>query len=411
MLNEIKKFVTFNIETEKTINSTKKLVAVVSLILIFYSSVMSVINIINGYWIMFASTILLTIVFTICYLICHIKYHHKLVKHLLSITIICLFTFYVVIGGNAGFAIDWILLVPVAYMTMYGLLDGVLMGSYFLTLLIICLWSPVNDLLPYVYSDEIRMRFPILYACGFFLAIVIGIRSKRLMIAQMQNEEELTDAVLSERNRVEQISLDAISSICRALDAKDNYTKEHSDHVAAYSSMIAQSLGWNKGRIQMLKRSAKVHDLGKIGIPDMILKKDGPLSKEEFAVMKGHVALGTAIVSDFTLMPELAVGAKYHHERYDGKGYSTGAAGTEIPIEGRIIALADAIDAMSSDRIYRKKHSKEILVKELKKGAGKQFDPELVKVVLDLIEKGMIEQVNGAICSQMNSAEAKVINE
>lgn len=390
-MNRMLKFLNLNVETEKTIKSTKKLVFVVSFILMICSSVMSVMNIFDKSWLMLASTVLLTIAFLACFLICFIHYNRKIVEFILCITIISLFSFYAVIGGNRGFAIDWILLVPIAYMTLFGLLDGLLVGGYFGVFLVVILWSPVYSMLPFAYSDEVRLRFPILYICGFLLAIVIGVRNKKLRIAQMRNEEQLSQAVLAERSRVERISLDAVSSICRALDAKDPYTKKHSDNVATYAGMIAQSLGWDETKMEMLQRAARVHDLGKIGIPDAILKKNGALNEEQFSIMKQHVALGATIVSDFTSMPELAVGAKYHHERYDGKGYSTGLAGEDIPIEGRIIALADAIDAMSNDRVYRKKRSKEFLLEELKNGAGKQFDPELVAVALELINNGMIE--------------------
>lgn len=397
MIKEMIEFIKLNTETEKTMESTKKLLFLVLIILIVCSTVMSVMNALNESFLMLGTTAALAVICFACVLICLIRYNRRLVELILSVTIILLFSFYAIIGGNSGFAIDWILLVPVAYMILFGLLPGLLVGGYFFVFLLVCLWTPVYSLFPYAYPDEVRLRFPILYTCCFLLAIAIGIRSKKLQINQMRHEEKLSKAVLMERSRVEHITMDAISSICRALDAKDAYTKKHSDHVAAYSEMIAQSLGWEEGRIEHLVRAAKVHDLGKIGIPDAILKKMGPLNEAEFVIMKQHVALGADIAAEFESMPELAVGAKYHHERYDGTGYSTGLAGEEIPIEGRIIGLADAIDAMSSDRVYRKKRSKEFLLEELKREAGGQFDPRLVTVALKLLDDGMIERVDCAV--------------
>lgn len=390
-MNRIVKFLVLNVETEKTIKSTKKLVLGVSLLLMIFSLVMSIMNILDKSWIMLGSTILLALAFLSCFLICVIHYNQKIVEFILGFAIIILFSFYAVFGGNGGFAIDWILIVPIAYVTLFGLLNGLLVGGYFGVFLVVILWTPLYSIIPYTYPSEVRLRFPILYICCFLLAIIIGVRNKKLRISQMRNEEQLSQAVLAERSRVERISMDAVSSICRALDAKDPYTKKHSDNVAAYASMIARRIGWNETKIERLERAAKVHDLGKIGIPDSILKKNGALDDEQFSIMKQHVALGYDIVSDFTSMPELAVGAKYHHERYDGNGYSTGLSGEDIPIEGRIIALADSIDAMSHDRVYRKKRSKEFLLAELKNGSGKQFDPNLVVVALELINNGMIE--------------------
>lgn len=390
-MNRIVKFLVLNVETEKTIKSTKKLVLGVSLLLMIFSLVMSIMNILDKSWIMLGSTIWLALAFLSCFLICVIHYNQKIVEFILGFAIIILFSFYAVFGGNGGFAIDWILIVPIAYVTLFGLLNGLLVGGYFGVFLVVILWTPLYSIIPYTYPSEVRLRFPILYICCFLLAIIIGVRNKKLRIFQMRNEEQLSQAVLAERSRVERISMDAVSSICRALDAKDPYTKKHSDNVAAYASMIARRIGWNETKIERLERAAKVHDLGKIGIPDSILKKNGALDDEQFSIMKQHVALGYDIVSDFTSMPELAVGAKYHHERYDGNGYSTGLSGEDIPIEGRIIALADSIDAMSHDRVYRKKRSKEFLLAELKNGSGKQFDPNLVLVALELINNGMIE--------------------
>lgn len=394
MVKQIIEFLRLDVETEKTMRSTKNLVLLVSLILMLCSFVMSIMNAFKASWLMLISTVVLSVIFFVCCLICLIRYNHRIMACILGCTIIGLFSFYLIIGGNAGFSIDWILLVPVAYTTLFGVRAGLLVGGYFWIFIFVCLWSPVNNLLPYTYPDEVKMRFPILYTCGFLLAIVIGVRRKKMQIDQMKYELHLSNAVATERGRVERISLDAVSSICHALDARDPYTKKHSDHVAEYSQMIAKSCGWDDKKLELLVRAAKVHDLGKIGTPDAILKKSGPLDEEEFSIMKQHVAVGAQIAAEFISMPELAVGAQYHHERYDGKGYLDGLKGDEIPIEGRIIGIADAIDAMSSDRIYRKKRSKESLIKELNNGAGLQFDPKMVEVALNLIENGMIEEVN-----------------
>ena len=135
-----------------------------------------------------------------------------------------------------------------------------------------------------------------------------------------------------------------------------------------------------------------MHDIGKIGMPDAVLQKNGKLTKEEYLEIQNHTAIGAFILKDFTAFDKVAEGALYHHERYDGNGYSRGLAGEEIPIEARIICIADAMDAMNSSRLYRARQSEEYIRSELIKERGKQFDPMLVDVLLTMIDEGLLEQ-------------------
>lgn len=136
---------------------------------------------------------------------------------------------------------------------------------------------------------------------------------------------------------------------------------------------------------------ALVHDIGKIGIPDAILNKPGRLTDEEYAVMKTHVTRGGEILKDFTMIDNVSVGALYHHERYDGSGYCVGLKGEEIPLDARIIGIADAFDAMTANRVYRKQLDIDFVIGELKRCSGTQFDPKLVDILLSLIEDGTID--------------------
>ena len=133
---------------------------------------------------------------------------------------------------------------------------------------------------------------------------------------------------------------------------------------------------------------ALLHDIGKIGIPDQILNKEGRLTEEESKIVRTHPALGGDILKNFTALKGISEGARYHHERYDGKGYCTGKAGKDIPQVARIIGVADSYDAMASDRCYRKAMSQEVIARELRKGSGTQFDPEVVPVMLEMMEDG-----------------------
>lgn len=184
---------------------------------------------------------------------------------------------------------------------------------------------------------------------------------------------------------------ETIIAIAKAVDAKDVNTSRHSERVSEYSVMIARKLGWTSEQCESLRKNALLHDIGKIGIPDSILKKPSRLTDEEYSVMKSHVIIGSRILKDFTIVDNVQDGVKYHHERYDGNGYVEGLKGEQIPKNARIIGLADAFDAMTSNRVYRKRMNMDYVIDELKKGSGTQFDPQLVSIMLDLIEDGSIK--------------------
>ena len=136
---------------------------------------------------------------------------------------------------------------------------------------------------------------------------------------------------------------------------------------------------------------ALLHDIGKIGIPDAILNKPGKLTDEEYEIMKTHVIRGGEILKDFTMIDNVNVGALYHHEKYDGSGYCHGLKGEQIPLDARIIGIADAFDAMTANRVYRKQMDLDFVIEELKRCSGTQFDPKLVDILLALIDEGEID--------------------
>ena len=184
---------------------------------------------------------------------------------------------------------------------------------------------------------------------------------------------------------------ETVLTIARTVDAKDVNTSQHSARVAEYSVMIGKELGFDEQKCSELKRAALLHDIGKIGIPDRILNKPERLTDEEYKEMKSHVVKGGEILKSFTLIDNIEEGALYHHERYDGKGYVHGLKGEEIPLNARIIGIADAFDAMTANRVYRKKLDMDFVLGELKKGRGTQFDPQLTDIMLHLIETGQID--------------------
>lgn len=193
--------------------------------------------------------------------------------------------------------------------------------------------------------------------------------------------------VTSRKDRYRDLLIQSLNTISGTIDAKDPYTQGHSKRVAIYSRELARRLGFSEDMQENIYYIGLMHDIGKIGIPDEILNKSGKLTDEEFDVIRTHTTIGASILQDFTLIPEIASGAKYHHERMDGKGYPSGLKGMEIPYVARIICVADSYDAMTSSRCYRAALSADTVISELKRCSGTQFDPEIVNELLDMIEK------------------------
>ncbi len=188
---------------------------------------------------------------------------------------------------------------------------------------------------------------------------------------------------------------ETVMAIANAVDAKDVRTSQHSMRVAEYAVMIAREMKcfpWWRRRKQLenLREAAQMHDIGKIGIKDQVLNKAGRLTDDEYKEMKSHVTRGADILKDFTLVEHVTEGARYHHERYDGKGYPDGLKGEEIPLYGRIIGVADAFDAMTSNRVYRNQTDTDYVMNEMKRGRGTQFDPDALDAFLRLVDKGVI---------------------
>ena len=177
-------------------------------------------------------------------------------------------------------------------------------------------------------------------------------------------------------------------ALANAVDAKDKYTSGHSLRVAYYSRLIAKEAHLPEKTCEQIYFAALLHDVGKIGVPLEIINKIGKLTDEEYEQMKQHPVFGDQILSSIHLAPYLAVGARSHHERYDGRGYPDGLVGEEIPEIARVIAVADAYDAMTSYRSYRAPLDKHAVRNELKKGIGTQFDPTFARIMLRLMDDG-----------------------
>ncbi len=196
-----------------------------------------------------------------------------------------------------------------------------------------------------------------------------------------------TQEVTEQNERLERMSMQIVKALSGAIDAKDTYTNGHSTRVAEYSREIARRAGFPKEAQDSIYMMGLLHDVGKIGVPDAIINKPAKLSDEEYAVIRSHPVMGSDILANITEFPMLSTGAKWHHERYDGKGYPDGISGEEIPTEARIIAIADAYDAMSSKRSYRNVLPQAQIRAEVEEGKGTQFDPVLADIMLAMIDE------------------------
>jgi putative nucleotidyltransferase with HDIG domain len=187
--------------------------------------------------------------------------------------------------------------------------------------------------------------------------------------------------------RMRKIYLDTIRTLAAAIDAKDPYTKGHSDRVAKISVILAQELNLSNRDIENIEYVALLHDIGKIGIEDRILSKEEKLTTQEYKKIQEHPVVGAKIIEPIDFIKNAYISIYHHHERYNGNGYPDGLKEKNIPIYARIIGVADAYDAMSSDRPYRKKFSKEKILKEFTDQSGKQFDPQIVNALMLILKK------------------------
>lgn len=244
---------------------------------------------------------------------------------------------------------------------------------------------------PIVKDKEIYDHWWFYVYYGAVLVLTIAYLTWLIVRTQIQKKLNLQKKELELAKNQIQMGNETIITIARTVDAKDENTSQHSQRVSEYSVMIAEKLGYDKEDLEVLRKTALLHDIGKIAIPDRILNKAGRLTDEEYDVMKSHVIRGAEILKNFTFIEHVDEGALYHHERYDGRGYVNGLKGEQIPLNARIIGIADAFDAMTANRVYRKKLDLDFVLNELEKGKGTQFDPKLVEILLGLLEDGTID--------------------
>ncbi len=219
------------------------------------------------------------------------------------------------------------------------------------------------------------------------LLIESGIKS----IEQMDEIKKINYELKDTYSRLEQAYLESIQTLRYTVEAKDAYTRGHSDRVSEYSLLIGKKLGLSNKDLRTLEIGGLFHDIGKIGVPDSILQKDSKLSDDEYSEIKNHPTIGAHILSTASIFSDIIPIVKHHHERYDGNGYPSKLIGENIPYLARIVTIADSFDAMTSKRSYRDSLPLETVIEEFEKCKGTQFDPKLTDVFLDILKNNYYE--------------------
>ncbi len=219
---------------------------------------------------------------------------------------------------------------------------------------------------------------------------------KHLQDSLHEEVERKTAAIRESNQKLKSLSNQIIRALTKAVDAKDHYTNGHSDRVAEYAREIARRMGKNPSETAEIYNIALLHDIGKIGVPTALINKPARLTDPEYELIKSHAMKGYEILRNISEMPALSIGARWHHERYDGSGYPDGKSGEDIPEVARIICVADCYDAMSSDRSYRTALPQSLIREEFLQNKGSQFDPRIADIMVQMIDEDKDYEMTGS---------------
>ena len=305
---------------------------------------------------------------------------------------------------EAGNYIHEFLFIPVAYgfPILFFVIASIYMlrhhmmykKSQLITMLLAILVAGTLFFLQMLYFDNVLITFFI--ASIGVLVIFLSLETPeylRLVQATAElNEAKTREAILESKDR---LSREVMLALSKAVDAKDHYTNGHSSRVAEYAKEIAKRMGKSEKEQEEIYELGLLHDIGKIGVSEEIINKEGRLTDEEFDEIKKHTLTGWEILKTITEIPWLSKGARWHHERYDGNGYPDGLKGKEIPEEARIICLADSYDAMTSKRSYSVPKSQKEVRDEIVRCSGTQFDPDIAIYLLEMIDEDTEFKLHG----------------
>jgi putative nucleotidyltransferase with HDIG domain len=320
------------------------------------------------------------------------KSHSKLLSGMFAA---CLLNVFLQVGLTLSGTSDYYHLVNISQLMILVsfLLSAVLVfrairhGQIKQTLLRSVIWGLFACILGAVID---MLRFHFMQSYGSLTFTRIGV----LLFTAFMGIYLYTDHIDSLKKKQQESAVFASEiseAFAKVIDMKDPYTNGHSVRVAKYTALIAREMGYDAETVEKYYRIGLLHDVGKVGIPKAVLNKPGELTDEEYDLIKSHTLKGYEVLKDISIVPELAVGALAHHERYDGNGYPNGLSGDEIPQVARIIAVADSFDAMYSDRQYRKHMDFDKAISIIREASGTQLSPEVVDAFFRLVDKGKIK--------------------
>ena len=326
-------------------------------------------------------------------------------KYYIVIGYFIMYTF-VMITGNTSLVFTYIfpMLSLIVLYRRKNLIVGMGIAAFLINLLFIII-RVFQHQINTGNSKDIEIQIALIFLCFSGSYIAAGLYG-----SVTEKNREYTKMLDEKTKEIQKMTFQAITVIANTIDAKDEYTKGHSQRVSEYSYALAKELGLEEKEAQDIRNIALLHDIGKIGVPDSVLNKPGKLTDSEYEIMKQHPIVGADILKDIKI-PGLDIGAKYHHERYDGKGYPSGLKGEDIPFIARIICVADAYDAMSSNRVYRKRFSEEKILEELERSRGTQFDPQIAEAFIRLLKEKKIKPLIPGIVERREKPVEMIIPE
>ena len=365
--------------------------------MVVFGTIMAALYIQQGYYFVGLLTMLAIACGIAIYYFASIKEDRIAAQVVAFVICIFLFTYDVLAGVLGGIAVLWTLLIPIAFCYFFSVKYGIFLSLYYLSIFLLLFYTPLRYRMMQYYSANFMNRFPILYLCSVLLTSLAMIEYHDGVLFRIDYERRLEDELKKQSDIADQryLALEEMSdqiteTLAEAIDAKDKYTTGHSLRVSHYAGLLATELGLTGSEAEEVRREALLHDIGKIGIPDTVLNKVGALTHKEIMVVQSHTVTGAKILMSLTRIPGAQYVAKYHHERFDGTGYPEGRKGEEIPLHARITTIADAYDAMCSDRIYRHGLKSDEIRRELVQGRGTQFDPSCVDAFVRLMDSGTI---------------------
>ncbi len=380
------------------LKSNLRILTIISIVSAFLGAILIVMNISTHQIVMLIASIVTFLAGASCAVCAGVLKRREIAVIIPVVFCALAFTIYAVTGAGEGAAILWSLLLPIGISYFVSVRYGIMLSVYYTVLFCILFYTPLRAQMSVYYTDMFMLRFPLLFAFVSAFTSIAMVQYHQTALFEIEHTNKLNEEVerqtrvATERaEKLEHITEEIVQTLAHVIDAKDRYTNGHSFRVSEYAVALTGAMGWPEEEVAALRWEALLHDIGKIGIPDAVLNKPGRLTDEEFAVVKAHTTIGGDILAESSELTKAADTARYHHERYDGSGYPEGLAADRIPRNARVVAIADAYDAMHSDRIYRKGLSRDRIREELVKGRGTQFDPDFLDAFLPLFESGRLD--------------------